>query len=208
MKIRSTAGITTVEVLPTHRRQGMLTEMMRFQLADLRERGEFLAVLLAAEWQIHGRFGYGPATFDHDLVTEVAFKHFPTDHPLRWQLADVNAGQLSGEMDWLWVRLLDVSRALATRGYRTGGDLVLEVHDPFLGEHDRYLPSVRGGEAECVGTGREPDLSLDVRDLASIYLTRAARRRPRGPTYSSAQHMRRTARTGSDRSLAQSMTAR
>ncbi|PWK83654.1 sterol carrier protein [Lentzea atacamensis] len=150
MKIRSTAGITTVEVLPTHRRQGVLTEMMRFQLADLRERGEFLAVLLAAEWQIHGRFGYGPATFalDHDLVTEVAFKHFPTDHPLRWQLADVNAGQLSGEMDWLWVRLLDVSRALATRGYRTGGDLVLEVHDPFLGEHDRLpaeRPRRRGG---------------------------------------------------------------
>lgn len=73
-------------------------------------------------------------------------------------------------MDWLWVRLLDVPRALAARGYRSDGELVLEVHDPFLGEHDRYLLSVRGGEAECVRTDREPDLSLDVRDLGSIYL--------------------------------------
>jgi predicted acetyltransferase len=37
--------------------------MMRRQLDDVHERGEALAVLMASEGGIYGRFGYGPATF-------------------------------------------------------------------------------------------------------------------------------------------------
>ncbi|MED7951526.1 GNAT family N-acetyltransferase [Streptomyces sp. BE303] len=106
----------------------------------------------------------------HDLVTQVVFKHFPPEHPLRWQLADFRAGQVSGDTDWLWVRLLDVPRALAARGWFADGELVLDVHDPFLGEHGRYLLTARDGRAVCVPTDGEPDLSLDVRDLGSVYL--------------------------------------
>lgn len=106
----------------------------------------------------------------HDLVTQVVFKHFPPEHPLRWQLADFRAGQVSRDTDWLWVRLLDVPRALTARGWSIDGELVLEVEDPFLGEHGRYLLTVRDGKGECVPTDREPDLSLDVSDLSSIYL--------------------------------------
>jgi predicted acetyltransferase len=54
-------GVTWVAVLPTHRRQGILTELMRRELADLHERGEPLAVLWASEAAIYGRFGYGLA---------------------------------------------------------------------------------------------------------------------------------------------------
>ncbi|WP_327000342.1 GNAT family N-acetyltransferase [Dactylosporangium sp. NBC_01737] len=296
------AGISAVGVLPSHRRQGVLTAMMRHQLTELRARGEFLGVLLASEAPIYGRFGYGPATYTgritvarhqgalaalrapgqadataadtgttsdsgsvevmrraecgeileevydryrraqpgalsrphrwwtlgagqppitqapryiavhrnadgvpdgyasyslsdgiltvdetiatddavstaligfllgHDLVTQVAFKHFPPGHPLRWQLADFRAAQVSSDSDWLWVRLLDVPQALTARGWFTDGELVLDVDDPFLGEHHRYLLTVRDGKAGCVSTDRDPDLSLDVRDLGSIYL--------------------------------------
>src|SRR5947209_1529871 len=55
-------GVTAVGVLPTHRRQGLLTALMRRQLDDYRGRGEAVAVLLAAESVIYGRFGYGWAT--------------------------------------------------------------------------------------------------------------------------------------------------
>ncbi|MCK2239257.1 MULTISPECIES: GNAT family N-acetyltransferase [unclassified Crossiella] len=106
----------------------------------------------------------------HDLVTEVVFKHFPPEHPLRWQLADIRAGELGNDNDWLWVRLLDIPRALTTRGWFADGELVLDVADPFLDEHGRYLLTVRDGKAECVPTDREPDLSLDVRDLGAVYL--------------------------------------
>ncbi|TML26085.1 MAG: GNAT family N-acetyltransferase [Actinobacteria bacterium] len=54
-------GVTWVAVLPTHRRQGILTELMRRELADLHEREEPLAVLWASEAAIYGRFGYGLA---------------------------------------------------------------------------------------------------------------------------------------------------
>jgi predicted acetyltransferase len=57
-----TAGVTWVGVLPTHRRRGVLTAMMRQQLEDVHARGEALAVLLASESVIYGRYGYGWAT--------------------------------------------------------------------------------------------------------------------------------------------------
>jgi predicted acetyltransferase len=58
-----TAGVTRVAVLPTHRRRGLLTSLMRRQLDDVHERGEPLAILYASEAPIYGRFGYGVASF-------------------------------------------------------------------------------------------------------------------------------------------------
>jgi predicted acetyltransferase len=55
------AGVVAVGVLPTHRRRGLLSQLMRRQLADVRTRGEALAVLTASESVIYGRFGYGVA---------------------------------------------------------------------------------------------------------------------------------------------------
>jgi predicted acetyltransferase len=54
-------GVTWVGVLPSHRRRGILTQMMRRQLDDLHARGEPLAILWASEAAIYGRFGYGVA---------------------------------------------------------------------------------------------------------------------------------------------------
>jgi len=285
-------GVTAVGVLPSHRRQGALTAMVRQHFADARARGEFLSVLLASEAVIYRRFGYGPATtthrltvarhqaafaapratagpvpgsievlrradcadiledvydryrrtrpgalsrphhwwargagrppgaparryvavhrdadgvpdgyatyvlegagamtvdetiaaddavatalarflLDHDLATEVVFRQCPPGHPLRWQLEDVRAAQVSDETDWLWVRILDIPRALTARGWTTDGELVLEVADPFAGERGRYLLTIRDGKAECGPTDRDADLSLDVSDLGSLYL--------------------------------------
>lgn len=56
------AGVTMVSVAATHRRRGVLTSMMRRQLDDVRGWGEPLAVLVASEPEIYGRFGYGVAT--------------------------------------------------------------------------------------------------------------------------------------------------
>jgi predicted acetyltransferase len=75
-----TAGITYVGVMPSHRRRGVLTELMRCQLDDLRERGEPLAVLWASEPVIYGRFGYGiaaPAAFMEAERAGFAFRDDP-----------------------------------------------------------------------------------------------------------------------------------
>ncbi|NNC90909.1 MAG: GNAT family N-acetyltransferase, partial [Acidimicrobiia bacterium] len=55
-------GTTVIAVLPTHRRRGVLTEMMRFHLDEVAGRSEPVAALWASEAPIYGRFGYGVAT--------------------------------------------------------------------------------------------------------------------------------------------------
>jgi predicted acetyltransferase len=62
------AGVTAVAVLPSHRRRGILSGLMRRQLADVRDRGEPVAALFASEAVIYGRYGYGDATAELDLT--------------------------------------------------------------------------------------------------------------------------------------------
>ena len=61
------AGVTIVGVLPTHRRRGVLTALMREQLDDCRSRGEAVAYLWASESAIYPRFGYGLAALFGEL---------------------------------------------------------------------------------------------------------------------------------------------
>lgn len=99
------AGVTWVTVSPTHRRQGVLTAMMRRQLTELHEQErEPVAALWAAEAPIYGRFGYGPASFRGGLSG-------PTER-LRLR-ADVDTG--SGR-----VSLVDVDE------YRAGAEAVYD----------------------------------------------------------------------------------
>jgi predicted acetyltransferase len=78
-----TAGVTVVGVLPTHRRRGILRELMRAQLVDVHARGEPLAALWASEGGIYGRFGYGVASLCGEL--EIRRAHAAFAHPLPWE---------------------------------------------------------------------------------------------------------------------------
>jgi predicted acetyltransferase len=66
----------------------------------------------------------------------------------------------------LWLRLVDVEAALRARSYGGDEEVVLEVEDALL-EHNRgrWLVGARPGR-----TDRDPDVALDVTDLASAYL--------------------------------------
>ncbi|MPZ70782.1 MAG: GNAT family N-acetyltransferase [Actinobacteria bacterium] len=61
------AGVTVVGVLPSHRRKGVATKMMRKQLDDVRAAGEPVAILWASEGSIYQRFGYGLATVGQQI---------------------------------------------------------------------------------------------------------------------------------------------
>jgi predicted acetyltransferase len=61
------AGVSVVGVLPTHRRRGVLTAMMRAQLDACRAQGEAVACLWASEDRIYGRFGYGLASLTGEI---------------------------------------------------------------------------------------------------------------------------------------------
>src|SRR6476646_2832452 len=300
------AGVTFVAVMPTYRRQGVLSSLMLRQLADVRDRGEPLAILWASEAVIYGRYGYGRASWHLDftlsrgegglanpgatagdglrlriaepdaalpelakvydavlatrpgmfgrnyarwrraiydpaehrqgagplrcllaedasgtrgyalyagvdtwagflpenvltvrelmatdlaasaalctdllsraLTTEFRLPHRPVDDPLLYQLADPRRTRPKLN-DNLWVRIVDLPRALAGRRYSCPVDVVLEVRDEILPANAGRWRLSTGGEApggglaaSCVPASSPADLALDVTQLGAAYL--------------------------------------
>ncbi len=72
-------GVSWIGVLPTHRRRGILSAIMRRQIADAIERGEPMLVLLAAEGGIYRRYGYGVATSAMEVSLDASRSAFLRD---------------------------------------------------------------------------------------------------------------------------------
>ncbi|MEU1041567.1 GNAT family N-acetyltransferase [Streptomyces sp. NPDC005551] len=295
-------AISNVTVTATHRRRGLLTRMMARDLAAAKERGDVVATLIAAEYPIYGRYGFGAATTSAEWTVDVpragldprwsgpadggridlvdaedVRKSGPELHerlrrvqpgavsrderwwqvntgalvldrapwtepfyalyrsaageveglvsyasddnwgdakqPLNtasvnwliavtpaaeralWQylcsidwiarvksgrrapddllphlLPDPRAARITTQADWLWVRILDVVRALEARTYDGTGSLVLEVTDRDGLSAGRYLLDAAPDGASCVPTGQNPELTLGTGELASLWL--------------------------------------
>jgi predicted acetyltransferase len=105
-----------------------------------------------------------------DLMARVTAEMRPVDEPLRFLLADSRQPKTRVE-DGIWLRLVDVGRALAGRRYATEGRLVLRIRDPFCPWNDGHF-ELNGGpsSAECKPCAGNPDLDLTAADLASVYL--------------------------------------
>jgi predicted acetyltransferase len=74
------AAVTAVGVLTSHRRQGHLTRLMHEQLRHITDADVPVAMLIAAEYPIYGRFGYGAAVDAAWLEIDSATARF-TDAP-------------------------------------------------------------------------------------------------------------------------------
>lgn len=107
-----------------------------------------------------------------DLVERVTWEEAPLDDPLAWALADPRCIDSSNSRDMLWLRILDVPKALEARRYPVDGRLVLEVQDLLELTGGTFAVEASGGEAAVVRLegSAEPDLTLDVSALSSIYL--------------------------------------
>ena len=105
-----------------------------------------------------------------DLIRTVRAPAASIDEPLRHLLRDPRALH-SRPVDALWVRLVDVDRALAARRYPAPLDLVVEVRDdvcPWNAGRWRLAGHPAGGY--CGRTDLDPDLVVDVDALAAAYL--------------------------------------
>lgn len=105
-----------------------------------------------------------------DLMARVTAEMRPVDEPLRFLLADARQPKTRVE-DGIWLRLVDVGRALAGRRYGVQGRLVLRVRDAFCSWNDGHF-ELNGGpsNAECKPCAGNPDLELTAADLAAVYL--------------------------------------
>lgn len=297
-------AVTNVTVSPTHRRRGLLSRMMATDLAAAKERGDVVATLIAAEYPIYGRYGFGPAAWtteweidipragldprwsgpsatdggridlvdaadvrktgpalhdrlrarQHgvvsrgdrwwqlntgedvpvpgswtepfhavyrnadgevdgllvyraddnwgdakqplnrasvlgliaetpaaeralwhfvcsiDWITTVRSGHRAPDDLLPLLLPDPRAARIVTQADWMWVRVLDVVRALEARTYAAPASLTLDIHDPAGLAGGRFRLDTSPAGATCAPTTRSADLALDVRELGTLYL--------------------------------------
>ncbi len=93
--------------------------------------------------------------FGVDLMSHIRSRLGPPDHPLLLMVAEPRRLQLRVG-DALWLRIVDVPKALEARGYAADGSIVIEVTDDFM-------PEVAGRWRLTVeqrhGTRREDDRS-------------------------------------------------
>ncbi len=71
------SALTNVTVSPTHTRLGLLTQMITGELTASLQRSEALSILIASEFPIYGRFGYGPAVDSATYTIEADAARFP-----------------------------------------------------------------------------------------------------------------------------------
>ena len=106
-----------------------------------------------------------------DIVGQVRYDIAALDDPISLLLVNARA-VLTDVSDGLWVRLVDLDRALVARRYAAPCDLVLAVTDrlcPWNAGRWR-LRVASDGTAEVERTSAEADLECDIADLAAAYL--------------------------------------
>ncbi|MGW7486655.1 GNAT family N-acetyltransferase [Streptomyces sp. NPDC054786] len=104
-----------------------------------------------------------------DLVPWIEYEA-AVDEPLPHLLTDPRAAR-STPVDRLWVRLVDVDRALAGRRYSTPLNLVLDVEDSFCPWNTgRYRLHADDETVACERTDDPADLQLTSTELGAAFL--------------------------------------
>lgn len=151
----------------------------------------------AGEVRVSELFGSTPESWaglwsyvlHQDLTAEISAERRSGQDPIFDLLAGVRRVGAK-RSDSLWVRIMDVPRALTARAYSAPLDVVIEVRDP-LGDCDGRYRLVASPEAvECQPTNAEPSISLDAEDLGGIYMGRSRLR-----------NLSRIGRVGGDQSV-------
>lgn len=71
----------------------------------------------------------------------------------------------------LWIRVLDVPRALTARAYAASLDVVIDVTDPDIeANNGRWHLRAEGENVTCERTDRDADLSVGVDVLGGVYM--------------------------------------
>ncbi len=165
-------AVTAVTCRPTHRRQGLLTRIITDDLVASRDRGEVADVLIAAEWPIYGRFGYGPATmstsFELDATARFAEPGagsvefvddatFRTEAPAIYERVRLDRAGMIGRDDLRWDALADLRRRPEDKPW--GGFRLLCRDD------DGVAQAWASYKVESRTTDGRPNGTADVADL-------------------------------------------
>ena len=130
-------GVTWVTVMPSHRRQGVMSSMMRLMIDDCHRRGELLAGLWAAEGAIYGRFGFGIASLYVGVQAEMGAVGMTSDAPRdgSFRLLPVGEG-------------LDLVRSVYDAARRARPGFLARTPEWWKGILPRPDKDTKGGEAK------------------------------------------------------------
>ncbi|MEE1755581.1 GNAT family N-acetyltransferase [Streptomyces sp. SP18CS02] len=176
------SAVSNVTVSPTHRRRGLLSRMMDADLAAAKERGDAVSTLIAAEYPIYGRFGYGPAAWTTEWTVDVRRaaldpRRSGPDDGGRIDLVD--APEIRGTGPGLHERLRAARHGVVGRDQR-GWDVHTGV-DPLPGQpwREPFYAVYRSAEGQPEGyvaytcdetweDGKQPLNTATVRDLVAV----------------------------------------
>nr|WP_260860560.1 sterol carrier protein domain-containing protein [Mycobacterium tilburgii] len=102
-----------------------------------------------------------------DFIDRVKFWMLPVDDPLPSLLVDRRAARVTAMLDEIWLRVIDVERALTTRTYAGDGEVTIAVDDPLLPKNSATFAITGDG---AVSTGRQPDLQVGTEGLGAVLL--------------------------------------
>ncbi|SDC10295.1 GNAT family N-acetyltransferase [Actinokineospora iranica] len=157
------AAVTRVGVRADFRRRGVLTELMRAQLADVAARGEVFAGLHASEPVIYGRFGYGVASLAATVTVRSRAAVVRPEAPVGGEVRLVDGDEALTLLPRLYERtrarvgMLARSRpwwpVFYDRPFGIGEHLLVAVHSGAGGDDGflAYRPS-RGDEPDAAAT--------------------------------------------------------
>jgi predicted acetyltransferase len=107
---------------------------------------------------------------DLDFISRTTTPPMAGDDPLLSLLVDARTTNPT-RADDLWLRVVDVDRALAARTYAHDVDVVLGVEDALCPWNARRWRLTGGSAgATCSSTNDAADITLDVRELGAAYL--------------------------------------
>ncbi|MBR7832661.1 GNAT family N-acetyltransferase [Actinospica durhamensis] len=146
-------GVSAVSVAATHRRQGVLSRMMAGEMAAARERGECVAALIAAEYPIYGRYGFGPATESAQWRADARDLRFRRELPGRIELVDADTAL--AEAPVLYDRIRAEQPGAVSRDYwRWAQDTGHDLREGATAPQDVLHALCRDAAGEIVGYAR------------------------------------------------------
>ena len=109
----------------------------------------------------------GLASFD--LVEKLTYESAAPDDPLPSSLVDPWAIKQNVIRDGIWLRILDLEKAVADRGFESDGHVVIKVVDSMGFCEGAWCITVREGRGEAARTSLSPAVELGVDSLARLW---------------------------------------
>lgn len=104
-----------------------------------------------------------------DGIDRIECSNLNPASPLPAAFDDPRAIKQTGRGDHIWLRILDVARALSVRPWATDIDLVLGVQDPLGLSGGQWRLRTAQGSAQVTPTDAAPAVELDIDVLGSVY---------------------------------------